>query len=633
MSAIGGVWRLDGAPSAADECARVLNAQAIYGPHASGQWNDGDLALGRRLFRLLPEDRYDTQPLIGASGAALVADIRLDNRADLQGELCVSAADARSLCDAGLLLAAWERWGEACFDHLVGVYAFAVWEPAKRRLILARDPLGQRPLHYHRTAGRLVFASMPAGVLTLADSPAAPDEARLTEFMAQVPYRGPRSFYRDVERVEPGTLLVFGQTSARTQTHWSPRYSPGLGVRDDLVEALRAHLDQAVEAQLRGLSDTVGAHLSSGWDSTAVTATAARLVGSRGGRVVAFTAVPKVGAEWSAPKNRHGDEGRLAAIQADLFDNIEHVRVMSDGRSPLDGFDADDVLGGGPVLNPCNRVWASDIDRAARARGISVLLTGDYGNATLTYRGTDGLRDLAAGRRWTRWLRQARGLVRAGHLRWRGVFAASFEEVGPKALWAALRRLNGEWVAPPGAHSALRPAVWAEITKGTGPSGDTFERRLSSLNLSDAGGYLKASLARWGVDLRSPLADRRLVEFCLSIPWEQIVADGAAPFLPQVVLADRVAPQVLCATTRGYQAVDWHVGLSSARAELEAELDRLEQWAPTAAILDLPRLRRLLRDWPKTGWEQQSAITNYRVALQRGVVAGRFARRVTGTNA
>ena len=632
MSAIGGVWRMDGAPSAADECARVLNAQAVYGPHASGQWSDDDLALGRRLYRLLPEDRYDTQPLIGASGAALVADIRLDNRADLQGELRFSAADAVRLSDADLLLAAWERWGEACFDHLVGVYAFAVWEPAKRRLILARDPLGQRPLYYHRTAERLVFASMPTGVLVLTDAPTAPDEVRLAEFLAMVPYRGPRSFYRDVERIEPGTLMVFGHESVRTRMHWSPTCSPALGARDNLVEALRAHLDQAVKAQLRGLSGTVGAHLSSGWDSTAVAATAARLIGSHGGRVITFTAVPKGGAEWTAPKNRHGDEGDLAAIQAALFDNIEHVRVVSDGRSALDGFDADDALGGGPVLNPCNRVWASDIDRAARARGISVLLTGDYGNATLTYRGMDGLRDLAARRRWASWLRQARGLVRAGHLRWRGVFAASFEELGPTALWTALRRLNGEWVAPRGAHSALRPAVWAQIAQGAGATGGAFERRLSALNLSDAGGDQKASLARWGVDLRSPLGDRRLVEFCLSIPWEKIVADGAAPFLAQSVLADRVAPQILHAPTRGYQAADWHVGLSSARAELEAELSRLEACPITAAILDQPRLRRLLRDWPTTGWEQPSTIINYRQALQRGVAAGRFARKLTGAN-
>ena len=111
------------------------------------------------------------------------------------------------------------------------------------------------------------------------------------------------------------------------------------------------------------------------------------------------------------------------------------------------------------------------------------------------------------------------------------------------------------------------------------------------------------------------------------------MADGARPSLPHAVLVDRLAPEILHAPTKGYQGVDWHVGLTAARADLTEELDRLEQWAPAAAILDLPRLRRLLRDWPATDWEQQPAIVNYRQALQRGVVAGRFARRVTGTNA
>src|SRR5271169_4684015 len=127
MSALAGLWNFDGSPGAAEASARMLAAQAIYGPHDEGQWNAGDIALGRRLFRTLPEDIHDSQPLVGGGGRfALVADLRLDNRDELIAELRIPAQAARTLADSAILLAAWERWQDACFDHLFGDYAFAL---------------------------------------------------------------------------------------------------------------------------------------------------------------------------------------------------------------------------------------------------------------------------------------------------------------------------------------------------------------------------------------------------------------------------------------------------------------------------------------------------------------------------
>src|SRR5258707_13384475 len=151
MSALAGIWNRDGKPGAAAACTRMLAAQAIYGPHDGAQWEDGGVALGRRLFRTLPEDAFDRQPLEGGDGRfVLVADLRLDNRDELIGELRIPTERAAAMADADILLAVWERWQESCFDRLVGDYAFALWDRGERRLVLARDPLGVRPLHYHR---------------------------------------------------------------------------------------------------------------------------------------------------------------------------------------------------------------------------------------------------------------------------------------------------------------------------------------------------------------------------------------------------------------------------------------------------------------------------------------------------
>ncbi len=112
----------------------MLDAQAMYGPDRRFAWSEGEVALGGNLMYLLPEDGLDRQPLWSADKTAcLVADVRLDNRADLARELGLTRAE--EMADSAILLAAWMRWGEGCLEHLLGGFAFAVWTPGRRELL------------------------------------------------------------------------------------------------------------------------------------------------------------------------------------------------------------------------------------------------------------------------------------------------------------------------------------------------------------------------------------------------------------------------------------------------------------------------------------------------------------------
>jgi asparagine synthase (glutamine-hydrolysing) len=443
MSAIAGAWMLGGETSAADACQRMLLAQALYGPDAEASWADRNVALGRRLFRTLPEDAFDAQPIAGPDGAVLVADIRLDNRDELIGELDLPLQEARVSSDAAVLGAAWRRWGLDCFDHLVGDYAFAVWEAAHERLILARDPLGQRPLHYHQGARWFVFASMPKGIHALPQAPRGPDEERLAQFLAQMPETGSRSFFRGIERVEPGCFVVVTRDGTRSHRHWKPSLEPiQLPSTNDYAAGLREKLQIAVSARLRGSGSKTGVQLSSGWDSAAVASTAARLCAPRGRGLVAFTAAPRDGYDGPSPAFRLGDEAPLAAATAARYPNIDHGVARSTGRSPADDFDRFFFLSERPPLNPCNNVWVTDIYRAAQARGIRVLLTGGCGNLTLTQTGLDRLSELLGAAALRQWLREASALVRAGELRWSGAWKLSLEPWLPRRRYSIYRRLR-----------------------------------------------------------------------------------------------------------------------------------------------------------------------------------------------
>jgi asparagine synthase (glutamine-hydrolysing) len=644
MSALAGRWNFDGNPNARSSCERMLAAQRAYGPHDERLWSEGPIALGRRLFRTVPEDVHDRQPLHGADGRlTLVADVRLDNRDELSDALDLSAARVREMCDAAVLLAALERWGETALDRVVGDFAFALWDSTARKLLLARDFIGHRPLHYHRGNGFVAFASMPKGLHALAEIPYAPDEQAMAEFVALVPVGDSRSFFAGIERVQAGEAVTVTSEGLTRRRYWEPERRELAGRSDDdYVEGLRHHLDQAVQSRLRGAQGAVATHLSGGFDSSAVSATAARLLAGEGGKVVAFTSVPREGYDDPVAPGRMADEGPAAAATAALYPNVEHVLIRSGDRSPFADLDRSFLLNDRPVLNPCNAVWISAINSAARERRLSVLLNAQMGNMTVSYAGRERLPELLAGARLLELWREARQLVSTGTMRWRGAAFCSVAPYLPTQVWKwfSERTEGSSDVLQYTAINSrrLEQLELARIAKERNldftyrPRKDGFETRLWVLRRVDLGNSYKGTLAGWGIDQRDPTADRRLVEYCLSVPMDQYLHQGKLRSLGTRALADRLPKEVLAHRLRGYQAADWHEGLTAARGEVADELERLAACAPAAETLDVERMRRLVSDWPDSGWHRREVTQAYRLALLRGISAGHFLRKVVGTN-
>lgn len=644
MSAIAGLWRFDGRPGVAADCERMLSAQRIYGPDDRRQWASGPLAMGRRLFRTLPEDIADRQPLLGRDGRlVLVADVRLDNRDDLIAALGLPAEASRA-CDAEILLACLDRWEDAALDRMVGDFAFALWDDDRRRLLLARDFLGQRPLHYHAGKDFFAFATMAKGLHALPDIPYAADEQAVAELVTLMPQAGPRSFFQDICRIEPGHVVVVTREGVSSRCYWQPQ-RPGRGDRGpkDWAEGVRHHIDLATRAALRGADGAVGTHLSSGFDSSTVTATAARLLAPEDGRVTAFTAVPSEDAAAAPMPNRILDEGPLAAATAALYPNIEHVPLRTGHLSPFDGLDQAFFLFERPKLNLCNWVWLRAINQQAKDRGLKVLLHAAMGNMTFSYSGDQLMPELLRTGRWIRLLREYRGLMREGGMSWRGPAGLALGPYVPAPLW---NRLTDRFQ---GAHhdvhhytainrerfDALDMRGMAKARKldfSYRPRKDGFADRVWVLRRIDHGLTNKGTLAGWGLDLRDPTADRRLVEYCLSIPTDRYLVNGVSRAVARTALRDRLPAKVLDEGRRGYQAADWHVGFTAGRSSAAGELDQIAACAPAARTLDIARMQTLLADMPAAGWDNPRVMRAYRMAFLRGIAAGHFLRKVSGSN-
>lgn len=640
MTALAAYWNFRKVVDLDAHCRAILRAQGIYAPGPDRVWNNGNLGLGRRLHRSLPEDAYDTGLVVGGGGRwTLAADVRLDNRPELAASLGIDLHDTASLADSAFVMKAVERWEEAAFTHLIGDFALVLWDRDRARLLLARDFLGLRPLHYHIGSDFAAVASMPKGLHGLSDVPRELDEEKCAEFLALLPEHDDRTFFRGISRVVPGQCVTIDANGVQAREWWSFRPKTlGLCKPQDYEEAVREAMETAVAARLRGASNRVAAHLSGGLDSGTVVATAALQLGGHG-QVLAYTAVPRQGFAGWVPHGRIADEGPLARTVAERHSNVDHVLVEDTQRSPLDALDRNFFLHERPVLNLCNHVWSDTIFDLVKKEGVPVLLIGQMGNASFSYSGMEMLAQLLAHGRVGRLLREALLLRRGGHSL-QSLAAHSAGPFLPRVLWRTISALAGR-TADIGEYTVisdemlprlLRKATERRLDFTYRPWRDPVAARLCMLRRFDFGNSRKAAIGGWGIDVRDPTADRRLVELCLSMPPEQFLFNGTTRALARSAFADRLPTAIIAEKRSGYQAAGWYEGLGAAEPQVAAEVEAIARAPAAGRALNLAKLQSLATSLPAAGQNGHISHARYRLALLRGISVGHFIRRAQGAN-
>lgn len=610
MSAIAGLWHLDGRPDAGRRIAPMMEALTPFGRDRADTWDGGFIALGARLTDLLPEDAFDRQPLVGGGGRfVLVADLRLDNRPELAAALSINAGRAAAMADADMLLSAWERWGTRTPGHLIGNFAFALWDREERRLHLVRDAMGERPLFYAAKDGIIAFATMYQGLHALPECPFAPDLAAVRAFAGFFSDYRDRSMHAGVRRVLAGTRLEIDSAGTAT-TH---RYWDIFAVRPrsfssdaECVEQYRAAWDRAVRDRLRS-TGPIGCHLSSGYDSSAVATTAAAMLAERGQRLTAYTAVPMAGVPLQALPGQIIDEGPIAAITASRHANIDHILVGQDGRAI--GEDQEEIFRywQQPVRNLCNRVWRTDIARRMQQRGERVLLNGAFGNLTVSYHGREVLPELFRRGRWLQLARELNAMSgREGRLR-RFLMNTLFPFV-PMEVQYAIRRAFGKQSTSRAVFSPLRPEALAAIRREESEgraehmvdfSGFGYSTRAAriqvGLNQADIGAHSKFMLGAYGTDERDASRDQRFVELILSLPGSMFLKNGEARWIYRRAFAGQVPAEAMTTMAlKGYQSADWMYRLHKGRATIN-EIVRSGLAIPEIADqLDVPFMENCL---------------------------------------
>ncbi|WP_371345959.1 asparagine synthetase B [Ancylobacter sp. IITR112] len=570
--------------------------------------------------------------------AAIAFDGRLDNQPELERRLGLPPGDV-----GGVLLAAFHRWGADCFTHLIGDYACAVWDRAARVFYLATDPGALRTLFFWAERGQLLFATEQRGLFACPEMPREIDRDQMAAWLCMLPREPLRTFFRGINRVPPGHCVRWAGGSFTLERWWRPEDVPALHLpRDeDYEEALRAALTEAVRARIRP-GERIGSNLSGGLDSSSVTALAAGHLATEGRELTSFTAAPRH--PQPARRNRFTDEWPYAAEVAALYPNITHVRIDNDDEPLLDALDRRDMASDWPVLNATNAVWIDAIHREAKRRRLAVLLVGAMGNMTISYSGGERLaghlRRADIGGTW----RTIADLRRGGGRSWLGLAGEAADSLLPPRLSRRLRAALGQNPVGLFDYTAIHPAflrrsgleeraVEMAGSLRNAARGDGRRLRLAVLDRSDHRGHHAMTTRRlFGLDVRDPTSDRRVVELCLSIPEEQFARGGVPRSLIRRAMRGLVPDTILDERRKGLQAADWRVGFQEALPGLRDEVARLRGSDTARECLDLDRMDALLDAWPGSDDHSERTNVDYLCAFSRALTAGRFIRRVEGGN-
>ena len=639
MSAIAGIIHFDGHSPDPSIIKRMQAALTPYGRDAQNYVCTSNAAFSRVLLRTTPEDALDNQPLIHRnSGAVLLFDGRVDNRDELAALLSIDADTLATMADSQVVMRGLLETGTDFIEKIVGDFALAFWNRSEQQLHLARDAMGIRPIYWHRHENSVIFATMPKGIFACPGIPREIDHDTVNNFLCLLPQEGNRSFYKAVQRVEPGHHVTFTANGCNDRVYFDVTVPAKLERRTDQehIEAVREMTELAVRSRLRA-NTSIASELSSGKDSSTVTAIAARSLAAKGQRIQAYTSVPREGFDRKVIKGFHADEGPGARAVAAMHDNLDHHLFYLEDRTPLDGLDEFVEALDRMPLNACNCIWSNGIKKLAASGGNRVLLNGAMGNFTISYDGIYRLPALFLSGRWKTWLNECKAFTR--HKKrtiWRQLLEFSVGPILPRSVWMLLQRRRGiSWELSDG--SPINRDLASEYFSKENwdlsyrPVRDGRKLMAACLSRMDLGDYY-AAYNTFGLEVRSPLIDRRLIELCQSIPESLFFREGERSWILKQAMKDLLPQKLLELKTKGLQAADWFEPATRNQQRFVQAVEELSNYPSAGQLLDLDSMNRLACDWPDSGWEKNQINKAYRLKLLRGLSTGAFIRYVDTKN-
>ena len=550
MSAIFGFVSLNGQPATVDLLERMRNRLAHRAPDGSSLFFQGPVGLGQGMLCTTPESRDETLPLVHPQRSiVLTADARIDNRDDLLRQFGLPATTT----DGTLILAAHEKWEDESPAHLLGDFAFVVWDSFRRRLFAARDPSGTRPFYYYYRPGSLfAFATEIKALFCFPEIPRKLNERRIADYLADIAHLdSSATAFEEIFRLPAAHRLTVDASGITLSRYVSFDPSNEIRLPSDAAyaEAFLEIFTEAVRCRLRS-NTPVGASLSGGMDSSAVVCVARKLL--------AEASAPPLHTFTQLFDNVPESDERQFSEAVCAQGAVVHHRIYPEKVDPLA-----DLLETSERQDDLSAYWMPSLTtmicREAAGAGVRVLLDGVDGDTTVSH-GTAYLDELFRTGRWRRLADEIGDLAKTmGTSRWRMWVDLIIKPAAPLALHRAWARLRGHYPTYWDVMPFIRPDFQRrfDLSKRmyafqSGAGVRRLARSARTAHMSDMDSELfplsfegqDPSEAVFSVEFRHPFRDWRLMEFCLALPPTQkfrrgltrvVMRNAMASFWPEAV--------------------------------------------------------------------------------------------------
>lgn len=568
MCAISGMIHL---PCVEETKAKMLASMHRRGPDSNGCYQDNEATLLHARLAVIDIDG-GKQPMafsFGGETYILVYNGELYNTDEVRGELCKLGHKFSGHSDTEVVLHAYAQWQEKCLDRFNGIFAFAVWEEKAKRLFLARDRMGVKPLFYKQHQGGLIFASEIKTILTYPTVRAELDQQGAAEILLLGPGRTPGcGVFKGIEELKPGHYGYYVNQKMKTYQYWRLKDREHRENFQETAEVVRELVLDAVRRQM--VSDVpVGAFLSGGLDSSLICAICADSLKGQGTQLPTFSVDYVDNDRYFVPnKFQPNSDGHYIDIMHTALNSDHHWCVLS----PQDLMDA---LEDSVCARDLPGMADVDISLLAFCRkikeNVTVALSGEC--ADEIFGGYPWYRDAEVrdqdGFPWAQNIRQRQGMLAKG-----------------------LANLDaGEYVY----QRYKKTCEESDILPGTSPQ----EVRMKQMVNLNQQWFMQTLLDRKdrmsmysGLEVRVPFCDHRIAEYLYGVPWEfkdyggkekGLLRYAMTGILPQEVLWRKKSPYPKTFDPKYLQAVSNR--LEALLADKNAPLFQLVDWQAARELL------------------------------------------------
>ncbi len=643
MGAIYGIYNPNKQPVSKNYISQIVNA--LNFPTDDIQiWHKENIFLGCHAQWITPESIDEQVPYYDYERQlTITADAIIDNREELFSKLNIDGEMKKIMPDSQLILLAYDKWGEDCPKHLVGDFAFVIWDENKKKLFGARDFSGSRTFYFHFNEQKFTFCTIINPLLNLPYVKKELNDQWLAEFLAissviEVVDTS-ITVFKGIEQLPPSHTITIIDDSVKLSRYntLESRAPIKLNSDQEYEEAFREVFQEAVKDRTR-THRQVGSHLSGGLDSGAVVSFAAKALRSKQKELHTFSYIPPN--DFTDFTSKY----RLANERPFIESTIKHVGGVNDNflkfedQSAYKDIDTFLEIMEGPYKFFENSIWLKGIFKEASKKNIGVLLNGGRGNLTVSW--GPALEYYAILFKKMKWLRLTQEIdLYSNNMNVKKIRTLKYVL---KMAYPSLNRIspsinkyesqiliNENFAKKTGVYEKLK---LHGIDENSSSIPDIYEARKSHFkelfhwNATNTLGT-KLSL-RYKLWKRDPTNDLRIIRFCLSVPENQYVQNGldralirrsTKGYLPEKVRLNQLY--------RGVQGVDWvHRMISS----WDMLIEELEQLSKDISIFDYLN-EQVVKDAiskVKEGPKSEKAVDPYyRIAL-RSLIVYRFLKKM-----